>query len=241
MNLRHGLSAARTSAASRRISTRSKLLTYPRTDCRLPVARHGRLRSRTTLRKLRHCELGARAVSRPSTSAIRSDLERGPRCKPKRVFDDSKVTDHHAIVPTDAGGGSGETSIGEHEVRLRRGCDGGSCRPSSATDLQDVSTVHDEVLGRAVDLDFRARGVVIDRAGLERARAQDRREGQEVEGQGQGAGWRRTTPTSQELPPFEQRRDRGRTSPRDPRGARPSRRGPTRRTRCSPRWRPRAS
>mgnify|MGYP002044238409 CR=1 FL=1 len=78
--------------------------------------------------------------------------ERGPRSKPKRVFDDNKVTDHHAIVPT----GKLESMTGEHRLVF----DAVATRfvqVFMGNRMQDVTTVH----AKSVDVPFRARGVVI--------------------------------------------------------------------------------
>jgi len=87
MNERHGLSAAQTLEAAQKLYE-DKLITYPRTDARhLPVVMHGEVQR--TLRAL------AQVVPR-GVEGI--DLDHLPT--PARVFDDAKVSDHHAIVPT---------------------------------------------------------------------------------------------------------------------------------------------
>lgn len=87
LNLRHGLSAARTLELAQQLYEK-RFLTYPRTDSRHltpdmfePI--------RTTLRNLQ--QWNAEALTRVPLD----DLP-----QPKRVFDAAKVSDHHAIVPT---------------------------------------------------------------------------------------------------------------------------------------------
>jgi DNA topoisomerase-3 len=97
MNLRHGMSAARTLEVAQELYEK-KLLTYPRTD-----SRHLSLDMvdpvRTTLGQLRSWNPEALAVLAAYISGA-PEGERGPRARSKRVFDDSKVSDHHAIIPT---------------------------------------------------------------------------------------------------------------------------------------------
>ncbi|MGK0203966.1 MAG: DNA topoisomerase-3, partial [Planctomycetota bacterium] len=149
MNLRHGLSAARTLAVAQELYEK-KVLTYPRTDSRYlsldmvdPI--------RTTLGQLRHWNPDALALLAEYVGGA-AEGERGPRSKPKRVFDDNKVTDHHAIVPT----GKLESLSGEHKLvfdmvatRL--------VQVFMGSRLQDVTTVH----AKSAEVPFRARGVVI--------------------------------------------------------------------------------
>ena len=149
MNLRHGLSAARTLAVAQELYEK-KVLTYPRTDSRYlsmdmvdPI--------RTTLGQLRHWNPDALALLAEYVGGA-AEGERGPRSKPKRVFDDNKVTDHHAIVPT----GKIESLSGEHRlvfdlVAMRL------VQVFMGSRLQDVTTVH----AKSAGVPFRARGVVI--------------------------------------------------------------------------------
>lgn len=149
MNLRYGLSAARTLTVAQELYEK-KVLTYPRTDSRYlsldmvdPI--------RATLGQLRNWNPDALALLAEYVSAA-PEGQRGPRSKPRRVFDDKKVTDHHAIVPT----GKVESLSGEHKMVF----------DAVATRLvqvflgdrrQDVTTVH----AKSADVPFRARGVVI--------------------------------------------------------------------------------
>ena len=149
MNLRHGLSAARTLAVAQELYEK-KLLTYPRTD-----SRHLSLdmveQVRTTLGGLRQWNQEALGLLADYISAG-GDGERGPRSRPKRVFDDGKVTDHHAIVPTgrvEALGADHQAVFDAVATRL--------VQVFLGPRLQDVTTAH----AKAADVPFRARGVVV--------------------------------------------------------------------------------
>ena len=149
MNLRHGMSASRTLAVAQELYER-KLLTYPRTD-----SRH---LSTDMVDQVRATLAGLRAW-RPETLALLASYigaadegARGPRGMSKRVFDDAKVTDHHAIVPT----GRVEALSGDHGAVF----DAVATRLVQAflgPRLQDVTTAHAEV----AEVPFRARGVVV--------------------------------------------------------------------------------
>jgi DNA topoisomerase-3 len=87
MNQRYAMSAQVTLDVAQALYE-NKLITYPRTDSRhLPTSMHDGVRK----------ALGS--LSRDKSDAINKlDLDKLP--KSKRVFDDNKVTDHHAIIPT---------------------------------------------------------------------------------------------------------------------------------------------
>jgi len=149
MNLRYGLTAARTLTVAQELYER-KVLTYPRTDSRyLSMDMVDAIR--TTLGQLRQWHPDALALLAEYVAGA-AEGERGPRSKPKRVFDDNKVTDHHAIVPT----GKVESLSGEHKLVF----DAVATRLVQVfmgNRLQDVTTVH----AKSADVPFRARGVVI--------------------------------------------------------------------------------
>lgn len=90
-NGRFGYSAQRTLDLAQALYEKHKVLTYPRTDSRhLPRAMHATLPG------------VVRAVG--EQGEYRGFSERllgGALAKPARVFDDAKVSDHHAIIPTD--------------------------------------------------------------------------------------------------------------------------------------------
>ncbi len=149
MNLRHGLSAQRTLEVAQELYEK-KVLTYPRTD-----SRHLSLDMvdtvRTTLAQLRAWDAGKLAVLAQWIAGA-PDGERGPKARKKRVFDDDKVSDHHAIIPT----GKVESLSGEAQQVF----DAVATRFVQAflgDRVQDVTTAHASSNG----VPFRARGVVV--------------------------------------------------------------------------------
>ncbi|MFN8608625.1 MAG: DNA topoisomerase 3 [Vulcanimicrobiota bacterium] len=89
-NRKFGFSARRTLQAAQRLYEQHKLLTYPRTDSRcLPNDYVGHVQ--TVLGKLQ--ETG---YAQPARFLLKNGLQ-----NQKKVFDDSKVSDHFAIVPTE--------------------------------------------------------------------------------------------------------------------------------------------
>jgi DNA topoisomerase-3 len=89
-NRRYGLSATATLAAAQALYERHKILTYPRTD-----SRHLTTDMAKELPKL----FGALAAL-PDYAPFTEPLLETPPARSRRVFDDAKVSDHHAIVPT---------------------------------------------------------------------------------------------------------------------------------------------
>ena len=89
-NRRYGLSATATLAAAQALYERYKILTYPRTDSRHLTTDMGK-----ELPKL----FGALAAL-PDYAPFVAPLLETPPARSRRVFDDGKVSDHHAIVPT---------------------------------------------------------------------------------------------------------------------------------------------
>jgi DNA topoisomerase-3 len=89
-NSRFSLSARRTLQIAQALYERHKVLTYPRTDSRyLPKENLASVRS--TLESLANPELRIHAAKA---------LEKGWVKLLERVFNNAKVTDHHAIIPT---------------------------------------------------------------------------------------------------------------------------------------------
>lgn len=89
-NKRYGFTAKQTSNVLQRLYEQHKIVTYPRTDSRyLSSDMVGTLKER----------LGAMAVG--PYASIAKPLMSGSLSVTKRIVDDSKVTDHHAIIPTD--------------------------------------------------------------------------------------------------------------------------------------------
>ena len=104
-NRRFGLSASRTLEIAQALYETHKLLTYPRTD-----SRHLSSDLAAELPKI------FRGVGQIDEYAgfVAPLLEKAPP-KSKRVFDDSKVQDHHAIIPT---GKTARGALGRDEERV---------------------------------------------------------------------------------------------------------------------------
>lgn len=88
-NRRYGFSAKQTSSVLQRLYEQHKLVTYPRTDSRYLSS---------DIVKTLPQRLAAIAVGQYARLA--GPLLNKPLNPGKRVIDDSKVTDHHAIIPT---------------------------------------------------------------------------------------------------------------------------------------------
>jgi DNA topoisomerase-3 len=89
-NGRLGLSAKRTLQIAQRLYEHHKVLTYPRTDSRaLPEDYIDT--TRQTLKKLQNSHLGTFAAK---------ILQEGWVKPNKRIFNNAKISDHHAIIPT---------------------------------------------------------------------------------------------------------------------------------------------
>ena len=87
MNVRYGMSAAQTLSEVQKLYE-SKALTYPRTDSRhLPVSMKKEMPGLLT------------ALGKYYPKAV-GGLDRSRLRMTSRTFDDSKITDHHAIIPT---------------------------------------------------------------------------------------------------------------------------------------------
>jgi DNA topoisomerase-3 len=89
-NKRFGLSAKATLEAAQALYERHKILTYPRTD-----SRH---LSTDMLKEMERIVGGIEKITEYAPFA-RALLD-NPSRPGKRVFDDSKISDHHAIIPT---------------------------------------------------------------------------------------------------------------------------------------------
>lgn len=89
-NKRYGFSAKQTSGYLQRLYEQHKLVTYPRTDSRyltkdMAPTLKGRLQS----------------VAVGPYAALARQILKAPLAPGKRIIDDSKVSDHHAIIPTE--------------------------------------------------------------------------------------------------------------------------------------------
>ncbi len=89
-NRRYGMSATATLAAAQALYERYKILTYPRTDSRHLTSDMAKDLAKT---------FGALAAV-PDYEPFARPLLETPPARSRRVFDDAKVSDHHAIVPT---------------------------------------------------------------------------------------------------------------------------------------------
>ncbi len=105
-NTRFGFSARRTLAAAQRLYEEHKALTYPRTNSRyLPSDMAGEIKPI------------AGHVGRHAEYARAAEYVRGLDLLPlARVVDDAKVTDHHAIVPTNASHDLGRMSDDDRRI-----------------------------------------------------------------------------------------------------------------------------
>lgn len=89
-NSRFGFSAKNTLGIAQALYERHKLLTYPRTDSKhLPEDYIGSVKQ--TLKKQTGWQLGKFATEALDNNYVKPN---------KRIFNDSKISDHHAIIPT---------------------------------------------------------------------------------------------------------------------------------------------
>ena len=103
-NTRFSLSARRTLQIVQTLYERHKVLTYPRTDSRyLPEDYIGN--SKAALTKFEDQELASHAQKALAKGWVKPN---------KRIFNDSKVTDHHAIIPT----GVSTKNLDELEMKI---------------------------------------------------------------------------------------------------------------------------
>jgi DNA topoisomerase III len=89
-NRRFGFSAKKTSSVLQKLYEQYKLVTYPRTDSRYLT----KDMENTMYDRLQGISAGYREEVQPL-------LKQKGKVAAKKVFNDSKVTDHHAIIPTD--------------------------------------------------------------------------------------------------------------------------------------------
>lgn len=90
-NGRFGLSAKRTLQIAQSLYERHKVLTYPRTDSKC-LPEDYLATSKSVLKNLQKGRLGSFAAQVLNQGWVRPN---------KRIFDNSRVSDHHAIIPTE--------------------------------------------------------------------------------------------------------------------------------------------
>ncbi len=113
-----------------------KLVTYPRVDT-------------TYLPSDMYPKIKGIFSSLTSYQALTEPLLAGPIRKSKLVFDDKKVTDHHAIIPTNVKGSSGGDEARVYDLIVRR---------FLAAFYPDCLISKTEVIGRADQTEFKATG-----------------------------------------------------------------------------------
>ncbi len=150
-NKRFGFSAKETLSLMQGLYERHKVLTYPRTDSRylssdLVATLPERLR----------------AISIGEFSGTAAALLRQPLRPGKGVVDDSKVTDHHAIIPTEQvvftnAFSSGELKIWELVVRRFLAALSQPCQLEEMTIFAEIAGEHFSARGqRIISLGFKA-------------------------------------------------------------------------------------
>ncbi|MFZ4778164.1 MAG: DNA topoisomerase III [Terrimicrobiaceae bacterium] len=103
-NSRFGLSAKRTLQIAQALYERHKVLTYPRTDARyLPEDNIGNVKAAFT--KIEPDDLAEHARKALTQGWVRPN---------KRIFNNAKVTDHHAIIPT----GVSPAALDDFELKI---------------------------------------------------------------------------------------------------------------------------
>lgn len=90
-NKNYGYTAQEVLGIAQGLYEKRKMITYPRTDSRY-LSDDMKAKVRQTMDKIN---------VEPYSKAIKPVLEKGPLKFTKRIIDNSKVTDHHAIIPTD--------------------------------------------------------------------------------------------------------------------------------------------
>lgn len=141
-NKKFGMSAEKTLSTIQSLYEK-KLTTYPRVDTKyLPDDVYPKIRQ--TMGNLKGYEQYVEPFVRGASIP-----------KPKRVFDNSKVTDHHAIIPT--GNTSRLSDINSYEQKVYDLI----VRRFLAVFYPDCEYATTTVLGRAADVDFKASGKTI--------------------------------------------------------------------------------
>jgi len=103
-NLRHGLSARRTLQIAQQLYEKHKVLTYPRTDSRF-LPEDNLSQARTVMGSFADPSLSVHAGKALGNGWVRLS---------KRIFDNAKVTDHNAIIPT----GHPPANLDEYQTKI---------------------------------------------------------------------------------------------------------------------------
>lgn len=141
MNVRYGMSAAQTLSEVQKLYE-NKVLTYPRTDSRhLPVSMKKEMPGLLT------------ALGKHYPKAV-DGLDRARLRMTSRTFDDSKITDHHAIIPTTRAGPTNNRIY--DAIALR----------TIASFYPDCEKALTTVDGTAAKIQLRAKGVRIVKPGF---------------------------------------------------------------------------
>lgn len=108
-NMKYGFTAQQTLDAAQSLYEKHKLITYPRTDSKylgddmVPV-----------IKKV----LGYIGLGWPESQATIKEICAQGLTIDKRIVDASKVTDHHAIIPTEKAVDYGKMSLNDHEEKI---------------------------------------------------------------------------------------------------------------------------
>lgn len=174
MNRRHGLSAADTLAAAQSLYE-SKLLTYPRTDSQyISNDLKGKIPP-----------MFKRLAGRWKSEVEALDLQK--LAFTKRIVNDKKVTDHHAIIPT----GQLPSQLPPDQAKVYEGVVIRTLAAFYPSCEKDVTTI----AGKSAKVPFKARGVLIVKPGWTVIIPSNKKDGDD-----------------QELSPFEE----GESGPHDP-------------------------
>ncbi len=160
MNRRHGLSAADTLAAAQSLYE-SKLLTYPRTDSQyLSNDMKGKIGP-----------MFKRLAARWKDEVGALDLQK--LAFTKRIVNDKKVTDHHAIIPT----GQLPAQLPNDQAKVYEGVVIRTLAAFYPPCEKDVTTI----TGHSAKVPFKARGVLIVKPGWTAMMPSNKKDGEDQE------------------------------------------------------------
>ncbi len=181
-----GYSAEKTLQIAQKLYERRKLISYPRTDSR-------RLDEKTagTLEKI------VRVIEKPYRAHLPFG-ERIPRLG-RRFVDDSKVTDHHAVIPTAVSAEGKDLTREEsriYDLVCRRLLSAwlDNYITKSTTVITEVESISSEDGKRTVD-HFKSRGIIVEQLGWKVLEYSSER-------YGKNRSWKGQEPEEQALPAF---------------------------------------